>query len=182
MHAVRLITARLTIAACPLDIARSLIKDRRGLKEIFGARLPPDWPSPELAEVLPLYVQELLHDPTTLGWGIWIALNTEQNVVVGDAGFKGHPDKDGTVEIGYGVAPVHQGRGYATEAVQALIVWAFAHTEVRRIIAECAPDNTASIRVLTKLGFRTLPRGTDALRWELPRTTEFNAHPRSQRR
>jgi len=167
MHAVRLITARLTIAACPLDIARSLIGDRHELKEIFGARIPPDWPSPELAEILPLYVQELLHDPAALGWGIWIALHTEQNVVVGDAGFNGQPDKDGTVEIGYGVAPAHRGRGYATEAVQALIAWAFGHAEVRRIVAACAPENTASIRVLTRLGFGSLPASAGMLRWEL---------------
>lgn len=170
MHAVKLITTRLEIAACPLDIAQSLIGDRRGLEEVFGARLLPDWLSPELAEILPLYVQELLHDPAALGWGIWIMFDREENVVVGDAGFKGRPDGDGTVEIGYGVAPAYQRRGYATEAVQALIAWAFAHPEVRRIVAECVPENTPSLRVLTKLGFRPLPKVTDALRWELPRT------------
>src|SRR5438046_10001249 len=40
--------------------------------------------------------------------------------VVGGCGFKGPPGADGAVEIAYGVAPEHQGKGYATEAAAAL--------------------------------------------------------------
>jgi len=145
-----------------------LIEDRSAAKEILGAWLPSDWPSPELAEMLPLYVQELLHTPSALGWGIWIVIHRGENVVIGDVGFKGLPDADGTVEIGYEVVPAYRGRGHATEAVRALIPWAFGHPEVRRIVAECAPENAASIRILTKVGFQPIPAAAEALRWELP--------------
>ena len=48
---------------------------------------------------------------------------------MGDVGFKG-PAKDRTVEIGYGILPSYEGNGYMTEAVQAMIRWAFAQQDV----------------------------------------------------
>jgi ribosomal-protein-alanine N-acetyltransferase len=158
----------LTIAPCPLAAAQCLIEDRAAGTEILGARLPPDWPPPELEEILLLYVQELLHDPSALGWGVWIVVERAGNVGVGAAGFKGRPDRGGTVEIGYGVVSAYRGRGYATEAVQALVRWALTRPEVNRVIAECAPENAASIRVLEQAGFHQAATRVDRARWEIP--------------
>jgi RimJ/RimL family protein N-acetyltransferase len=47
--------------------------------------------------------------------------------VIGRCGFKGPPEADGVVEIAYGVAPEHQGNGYATEAAAALVSYAFSN-------------------------------------------------------
>lgn len=159
---------RLTLVACPLETAQALLANLREAGRILGAEIPSGWPSPEIEEILPLYIQELIHDPEALGWGIWIVIHRGENVV-GAAGFKGRPDAEGTVEIGYGVAPACRGQGYATEAVQALVGWAFSHPEVKRVVAECAPDNPASIRVLDKAGFRLTGRSNGALYWEMAR-------------
>ena len=75
---------------------------------------------------------------------------------IGDLCFKGLGD-DGAVEIGYGLLPAWQGKGYATEAVTAAVAWAAAQPGVRKIEAETEPDNAASQRVLAKVGF--LPTG-----------------------
>jgi len=166
---VTLSTRRLRLVACPLELAQALLGDRLEAGKRIGAALPPEWPAPGLEETLPLYVQELLHDPAAVGWGIWISVAREANVVVGDAGFKGRPDASGIVEIGYGTAPVHRNRGYATEAVRALVGWALTHPEVERVVAECAPENAASIRVLEKAGLRRICAGEESLRWERPR-------------
>lgn len=45
------------------------------------------------------------------------------------------------------------GHGYATEAVQALLSWAFATLNLNRVQADTDTRNIASVRVLTKLGF-----------------------------
>ena len=71
---------------------------------------------------------------------------------VGDLGFKG-PAKNAAVEIGYGIDEPQRLKGYATEAAQALIEWAFSHEEVTFVEAETEADNLASKRVLEKLGF-----------------------------
>jgi len=93
-----------------------------------------------------------------------IALKTS-GVPVGDLGFKG-PPADGAVEIGYGVEESHRCRGYATEACQALIEWAFVQENVYVVEAETAADNEISQRVLQKLGFRACGLGAEGPRFE----------------
>lgn len=91
---------------------------------------------------------------------------------VGKCGFKGPPGADGTVEIAYGVAPEHQGKGYATEAAAALVTYAFKHPQVRVVRAHTLPQPNASTRVLTKCGFRKVGEVIDpddglVWRWEI---------------
>ena len=91
--------------------------------------------------------------------------------LVGTAGFKAPPDADGVVEIAYEIAPEHQGRGYATEAAQALTIFAFDSGEVRLVRAHTLAERNASTRVLTKAGFQFMGEVIDpedglVWRWE----------------
>ena len=93
---------------------------------------------------------------------------------VGRCGFKGPPDGDGVIEIAYGVDPDHRGKGYATEAAEALVSYAFGDPRVRVVRAHTSPEANASTRVLTKCGFRYIGEVTDpedglVWRWERPR-------------
>jgi [ribosomal protein S5]-alanine N-acetyltransferase len=92
---------------------------------------------------------------------------------IGNCGFKGPPGADGVVEIAYGVAPEHQGRGYATEAAAALVSYALGTGQVRSVRAHTLPESNASARVLTKCGFRRIGEVIDpddglVWRWETP--------------
>jgi ribosomal-protein-alanine N-acetyltransferase len=98
-------------------------------------------------------------------------IRRDSDAVVGTCGFKAPPSTDGVVEIAYGVAPEYQGRGYATEAAQALTNYAFASGEVRVVLAHTRPEPNASTRVLTKCGFRRIGEVIDpedglVWRWE----------------
>jgi len=75
-------------------------------------------------------------------------------VALGDPTFVGRrePDVDGAVEIGYTIFPSDRGRGYATEAVTALIEWAARTREVRVLLAAVVRGNDASVRVLARVG------------------------------
>ena len=57
-------------------------------------------------------------------------------------------------EIGFIVHPDHQGRGYATEASRVLLRLAFEELELHRVVGRVEARNTASARVLEKLGMR----------------------------
>lgn len=57
-------------------------------------------------------------------------------------------------EIGYNLSRHAQGRGYMTEAMQRLIDFAFHDLQLRRLEAEIDPRNTASTRLLQRLGFQ----------------------------
>jgi RimJ/RimL family protein N-acetyltransferase len=84
---------------------------------------------------------------------------------VGGIGFKGQPD-GGTVEIGYGLAPSARGRGYAAEALTALLMVAAEHG-VRRVIADTTPDNMASQQTLLRSGFRLVRTDADLHYYEV---------------
>ena len=106
-------------------------------------------------EVSPAFVASLRTlrgpDPWALGFAV---VHRESGSVIGSAGFKGEPDADGAVEIAYGIVPGFEGRGYATEAADALVAYAFGSGLVRRVVAHTLPQSGASARVLTRLGFR----------------------------
>jgi RimJ/RimL family protein N-acetyltransferase len=61
-----------------------------------------------------------------------------------------------TPEFGlfYAITPAFQGQGYATEAAQALVDYAFQHLRLKRIVATTTYENAASMGVMRKLGMR----------------------------
>jgi RimJ/RimL family protein N-acetyltransferase len=61
-----------------------------------------------------------------------------------------------TAEFGlfYAIMPAFQGQGYATEAAQALVDYAFQHLRLKRIIATTTYENAASMGVMRKIGMR----------------------------
>lgn len=82
--------------------------------------------------------------------GSWMIVGG--NEVVGLCSYK-QPPKDGQVEIGYGVAASRRGLGHATRAVAAMLDYAAADPQVRRVIATVAADNRASARAVEANGF-----------------------------
>jgi RimJ/RimL family protein N-acetyltransferase len=107
-------------------------------------------------------------DPWTHGFGL---LHVATGTVIGAGGFKGPPGAEGVVEIAYGVVPDYQSKGYATEAAQALVAYAFSSGRVRVVRAHTLPEPNASTRVLAKCGFRHVGEVIDpedglVWRWE----------------
>jgi RimJ/RimL family protein N-acetyltransferase len=90
----------------------------------------------------------------------------EDGGVVGDVGvFRRTPGAEW--EVGYWVAKKAWGKGYASEALAAIIAWARAELGTSRLIAAHFDDNLASRRVLEKAGFR--PTGASASKFSLAR-------------
>lgn len=153
---------------CSLHIARAMLLDPAYLQIFLRVQVPEGWPADELKAYMPYYIEEMEQEPSLLGWGVWIILDSERKTVIGDVGFKGKPDGDGELEIGYSVHPDYRNRGYAFEAAQALTDWGFhKHSEVRTVRAKCHMENLASVKVLQKLGMRRVGRHESILEWEL---------------
>lgn len=91
---------------------------------------------------------------------------TKDGQVIGDIGFKGKPDIRQAVEIGYGLLPAYLNQGFATEAVQALIEWAFKQTEVKAVLAKTESTNQGSIRVLEKAELIQIGSDDRYIMWE----------------
>jgi ribosomal-protein-alanine N-acetyltransferase len=96
----------------------------------------------------------------------WLILIRDENVGAGLLGFKGFPDEQGSTEIGYGIDPAYQGKGYMSEAVQALIDWAFTHPLCKAITAT-EVENPASKRLLERLGAQLVSVSEHSTSWEI---------------
>ncbi|KQV11298.1 GNAT family acetyltransferase [Rhizobium sp. Root1203] len=99
-----------------------------------------------------------------LGFGFLAIEDKQSGRFVGEAGFLDVKrdmkpiTTEGTLEAGWALLPGAQRRGYATEALQALITWAEEHFPSKPITCIIDPDNAASLRVAEKLGFREAGR------------------------
>jgi aminoglycoside 6'-N-acetyltransferase len=93
--------------------------------------------------------------------GGWVQLSVEElatGVLVGDVGVALVDGEPGVVKVGYTVDPSCQGRGYATEAVRALIRYAFDTLDADVVRMHASANNVASIRVAEKAGMRFVER------------------------
>ncbi len=98
----------------------------------------------------------------------WLLVVADELFGAGLAGFKGVPNSQGEVEIGYGIDPAYQRQGYMTEAVQALIDWAFQSLECKVITAtDILKSNIASQRVVEKVGMRVCGETEETLSWRI---------------
>jgi RimJ/RimL family protein N-acetyltransferase len=100
-----------------------------------------------------------------LGYGYWAVRERETGRFVGDVGLADFhrevtPSLDGMPEAGWVLAPWAHGRGFATEAVRAVLAWGDAHLAAPRTACLIAPENAASLRVAEKCGFREHARST----------------------
>jgi ribosomal-protein-alanine N-acetyltransferase len=119
--------------------------------------------------------ERLKADPDMLGWWTYLFVHVEDGVLIGPGGYKGRPDEEGVVEIGYAIVPSYRGRGLATEAARGLINNAFAHEQVKRVDAHTLAERNASVRVLEKAGMRFAealedPDLGEIWRWSLRRS------------
>jgi RimJ/RimL family protein N-acetyltransferase len=108
-------------------------------------------------------------------WATHLFTYPEDDRLIGLGGYHSAPNTEGVVELGYGIAPAYRGRGFATEAAQALIDHAFSYDEVRIVIAHTLARASASTRVLMKVGLLPVtemidPQEGPIWRWEIRRT------------
>ena len=93
--------------------------------------------------------------------GGWVQFSVEERDggrLVGDVGISPADGEPGVIKVGYTMSPAFQGRGYATEAVGALVAYAFDALGADVVRAYADADNTPSIRVAEKKGMRLIDR------------------------
>jgi RimJ/RimL family protein N-acetyltransferase len=157
MSATNIHTRRLKLVAKTLADVRAQVA---GIAADQTTLFSPDW----LAQL-----NDAAADLWTLGFDM---VQGDADTVIGTCGFKGPPGADGIVEIAYGVASAYQGNGYATEAAEALVAYAFrSGRQVRVVRAHTISAANASARVLIKCGFQSVgeiidPEDGLVWRWE----------------
>lgn len=156
-------TARLQLVPATADLVRCEIDNRGEFFRQLGVKPVPNWPSENLADVLPFFLEQLENDPSLAGWlaWYWILNTSDRGHLVGGGGFKGAP-VDGKVEIGFETRLSFRRIGIATEAAGAQVTWALGQPDVSSVMAKTNTNNRASIAVLRKLGFVPMSPGSEA--------------------
>ncbi len=150
-----------------MDNPISLITDRLDIRVLcnddkepfFRYRSMPEicrfqsWKPSAIEEIEKFIALNLTVIPNTPDTWLQLAVCLKDGLLIGDIGV--HFLADGfQAELGYTLSPHFQGRGYAAEAVRAVMDFLFYSLSKHRITASVDPDNLKSIKLLEKLGFR----------------------------
>jgi [ribosomal protein S5]-alanine N-acetyltransferase len=106
------------------------------------------WPLNETQALLAWMVGQWLGR----GWGPWAIIERNTGTFLGDCGMLYMPSVGHTIELMYALSKNAWGKGYATEAAHAAVRYGFEVAGVGHMVALAVPENTASRRVMEKLG------------------------------
>ena len=149
------VTDRLRLVGGTKVLAAAEIEDKAEFAKLLGALVPEAWPPDSLRDVLGHFYALYEEHPEWEGWLTWYAVRIDNDcpILCGGVGFKGPPDEQGMVEVGYSILPEFEGQDLATEMVGGIVQWTKQQPQVKQIEAETDIDNEASIRVLEKNSF-----------------------------
>jgi [ribosomal protein S5]-alanine N-acetyltransferase len=91
------------------------------------------------------------------GFGRWAVIRKEDNAFLGWCGLK--LNEENAVDLGFRFFKKYWGNGYATEAALKSLELGFSKFGLSEIIARAATENTASVRVLEKIGMSYFKTG-----------------------
>ncbi|WP_203338193.1 GNAT family N-acetyltransferase [Nocardioides limicola] len=112
------------------------------------------WEAPYPLEEASRFVSAMATQPADVP-GEWLQIAvTLEDALIGDCAFVAQAHEPRTAEIGFTIAPEHQGRGYAGEAVTSLLGYLFDQLGKHRVTASCGPRNAPSVKVLESVGMR----------------------------
>jgi ribosomal-protein-alanine N-acetyltransferase len=147
-------TERLELVWLSPELVGALLDGRS--KELEFA-VPDDWPDEHDRRFLAFRLRQMGEEPARGPWLVRGIVLPETRELIGHVGFHGPPGVNSlkagdAVEVGYTIFPEHRRRGYATEAVVALLDWARTQG-IDRFLASVGPQNEPSLRIVRGLGF-----------------------------
>jgi len=148
MKTFKITTDRLFIRILDISDKDAFFK-YRSLPEVYQYQ---SWKPQTINEIELFLNKNIKVVPNESHTWLQLAVCLASGQLIGDIGV--HFLDDYQIEIGYALAPEHQGRGYALEAVKGLIHYSFCTLKKHRVTASVDPKNDASIKLLDKIGFR----------------------------
>ncbi|MFN8442600.1 MAG: GNAT family protein [Caldilineaceae bacterium] len=150
----QLTTQRLVLRSYQPGDGAAYFKTVRDNRSHLYEFMPPEWLAWQSETDAELWIRYLLAE-----WqmrrlfllGMW---ERETGAYVGETYLANADWQVPCIELGYFLAAAYTGKGYATEAAQAVISFAFEQLQVVRVELQCAADNYASQKVAERCGFQ----------------------------
>ena len=98
--------------------------------------------------------QETITPNTPSTWLQLVIVERQSGEIVGDCGIHFQSDEPRQVELGVTMAPAHQGRGLAAEALGSVLDYVFGSLGKHRVVAVTDAKNAAAAGLFRRLGFR----------------------------
>ena len=167
-------TKNLQIIPCTTEILAAAIEGDNVLGQLLLVKVEPGWTEFGSA-ALQYSLNKLLEEKDELGWWTYFPIHKKDNRLIGSGGYKGKPDDEGVVELGYEICTEYRNRGLATEMAKALVENAFKFEHVNLITAHTLGESNASTKLLQKIGFIKTAEINDPddgllWKWELKRS------------
>lgn len=117
-----------------------------------------DWSKQE-----PFYEEKINHanDKDVFEWSIFLK---DTNECIGKIDYHEYSKEDNEINdlsirgVGWYIDPIHQGKGYGTEAAKHTLKYMFEEVQITKIITGAAIDNPASWKIMDRLGYKKLPQ------------------------
>jgi [ribosomal protein S5]-alanine N-acetyltransferase len=153
-------TPRLRLENGTPEMVEAWLNDEPKLAALLRANISANW-TENGPEVIQWVLDGLLSKVQPPEWMMYFTILTETNELIGTCGYKGPPNADGMVEIGYEVAAAYRNRGFATELAGGLTQHALANPAVQYVQAHTLAEENASGQVLQRNGFTKIGESND---------------------
>ena len=160
---------RLRLLALTQEQLKLYLAAPHDLEVELGFALAPIDPAGPVQRAINIKISKMAQaaESDHLWYTYWLIVPHQAPYGAGLIGFKGIPNMLGEAEIGYGIEPAYQRKGYMTEAARLLVEWAFQTGRCQAVVAETLPDILPSQRVLQKVGMRLYGNVDEMLLWRI---------------
>lgn len=138
-------TKSLRLIPCDAELLESAIAGDDDLAKKLKVSIQAQWTAFGV-DALQYSLDRLREGEDESGWWTYFPIHKQDNKLIGSGGYKGKP-REGTVELGYEIAPEYRNRGLATEMTKGLIENAFKDENVKILIAHTLGQNNPSTKV-----------------------------------
>ena len=148
-----------SLAAARVELRRFRPEDVDGFvayRSSAGVARYQSWDAPYPRAAGERFIRQMIvrHPDTAGEWFQFAVVVRSTGGLIGDCAARPDTDDCRQAEIGFTIAPEHQGHGYATEAVRSLLGYLFGRRGKHRVTACCDARNAASAAVMERLGMR----------------------------
>lgn len=154
------------IALSPDFLRASLNEDLKTASQLINLDIPRQWLDAKW--LMEMRLAKMRENAALEPWLLRAVGLRETKTMIGFIGFHTMPGPEyltpyapGSVEFGYTIFEEYRGKGYASEAAQALMDWATREHDVKNFVVSISPTNEPSLRIAQKFGFRKVGSFTD---------------------